>query len=222
MKPLIAAAVLAAVAGGAAAAVYFAVPRDEQGEIACNANPIPAPGTTLSRWGDLTIMIPEGVLAYGDLDETGVPVLVIFPQEINQSYRTVIDATTGTVVAVVNDAGGLRPKEAEIQAALESVSICPLDAAAAPWPYAGEPPDGPRQTVGKLSYLEPDPATGIQVFGGGQCNGECRTFIRVSSVRSSVYVDAGNGQVIGPAKIAPEEKEAFERYLASVQVINPR
>jgi hypothetical protein len=93
----------------------------------CDPNPSSQPGMTLWRWGDMIIMIPGGVLAYGDRGAEGRPEFVIFPEEYNQSYRTVVDALTGEIIAVSNDYGGATPKDAEIKMALKTMAIIPSE-----------------------------------------------------------------------------------------------
>lgn len=188
----------------------------------CLASP-PPPGVKLWRWGDVIVLIPgDGEIrvvgTFDGYDEH--PAL-----EVSAGGgwgRTVIDATTGAMIT--QDPKG--DKAAEIDSVLATASVCPFDGRTAPWPYTGDPPDGPRLTLGKLSYLEPDPATGIQVLGGSECSastqgGGCHDFLDVRSARSSMYVDAEDGRVIEPAKIVTEEQEAFDRYLATVQVNYP-
>ncbi len=186
---------------------------------ACDPNP-PAPlGTKLWRWGDLTIIVPDEIQVQGDLFALDVqPNLILFPREVSGA-QTHIDARTGAVVR--HDPQG--DYEPAITAALATISKCPFNAAAAPWPYNGDPPVGPLLTLGHLSYLQPDPSSGMQAQTGGTCGTStgasgCRDFLAIGSEHSRLYLDAETGQVIEGAKIAPEDKQAFDRYLASVEV----
>jgi hypothetical protein len=92
-------------------------------------------------------------------------------------------------------------------------------------PYASDAPVDPRVTSGNLSYFAPDPATGIHVSAGRACaqstqtGDPCNDFLGIRSARSSAYLDLDNGAVIGQVDIAQEEQEAFDRYLASLQLV---
>jgi len=198
----------------------------------CDPNPSPLAGTTLWRWGDMTIMVPAGVLAQG-WTENGEPRFVVFPAEFNQSYSTTIDATTGEIIEVSNDAGGATPKDAEIKLAISTISICPLDEKSAPWPYSHEKPAREHVVVGNLRYIEPDRASGIRVFGGTPCgsggssndsglglNGvPCPDFIVITSAYSSVALDSKTGAIRGIPEIAEQDRHAFDRYLASIEML---
>jgi len=188
---------------------------------ACDPNP-PAPlGTKLWRWGDLTIIVPDEIQVQGDLFALDVqPNLILFPREVSGA-QTHIDARTGAVVR--HDPKGYY--EPVIQAALATISIRPFDPTTAPWPYNGERGERPRVILGNVSYLEPDPASGIQVVPGGACGdstspggGGCRGFLGVGSTRSRLGIDAGTGEVFR-RDIAPEDEAAFQRFLAEVQLI---
>ena len=186
----------------------------------CDPNRTSAPGAKLWRWGDLTVSIPEGseVLAAGGTAQDG-EIVVVLNLTSAPDKGLVVSAETG---AVLTDQSA--EQRAVIDPVLATVSVCPFDPKVAPWPYTSKVPEGARLTYGKLSYLEPDPATGIEVSGGLACAGStrnsgCHRFLGVRSASSSMYIDWESGAVIEPADIAPEEQEAFDRYLASVQVV---
>src|SRR5207249_675451 len=86
---------------------------------------------------------------------TAVPA-TIAPEQV------MIDAFTGQLVSAGPDDDPVFEKREEIAPALNTVSICPFDPAAAPWPYTGAAPEGPRLTLGKLTFLQPDPSSGVQ------------------------------------------------------------
>jgi hypothetical protein len=89
-----------------------------------------------------------------------------------------------------------------------------------------------RLTAGKLTYLEPDPSTGIQVLGGTACSSGggptgsdaspgtsgCKEYLSITSARSSVALDLETGNVISTV-VAPDEQNAFDRYITSVELI---
>jgi len=109
-------------------------------------------------------------------------------------------------------------------AVLATISVCPFDRATAPWPYNGDPPVLPPKTLGKIRYLEPDPASGIQVLSSFSCpqvmeggHGGCSDFLNVHSARSEMWIDAETGEPWS-LMVAEEDRDAFERYLASIQI----
>jgi hypothetical protein len=180
----------------------------------CGPNTSPAPGNTLFRWGDMTLQIPlDGtVRAVGEAanDYSGPTVGVNDDSGQGQTY---VDATTG---AIRTQHGS---RLAQVDAVLLTMLVCPFDRSTAPWPNSGDPPAGPPKTVGKLRYVEPDPASGIWVGVGGVCNnpGGCEDLLMVQSAFSEVWLNPETGETSW-AKIADRDREAFERYRASIQV----
>lgn len=196
-------------------------PSPEATPAACDPNPTAPAGAKVWRWGDVTVIIPEdsGVRAVGDFGAEAKPFLAISPEE-DIDARTVVDARTGAVLADHSQGD----KEPAIQAVVATISVCPLDTGTAPWPYTGEPPEAGRMTFGKLGYLEPDPASGIQVMGRTYCGVSstgtegCRYSLAARSARSSLYIDTETGKTIEPSKIASEDQEAFGRFFAAVSI----
>src|SRR5439155_1705406 len=101
--------------------------------------------------------------------------------------------TAGGIGVLVATTGGEDEVTFQPQAALATVSICPIDPSTAPWPYAGPSPNGPRRTLGKISFLQPDPASGVQwTFEIDDPGG---MFLLLQTARSEVAIDAETGAV---------------------------
>jgi len=61
------------------------------------------------------------------------------------------------------------------------------------------------------------------VLGGTGCSagpdsGGCRDFLVVSNARSSLAVEAESGRAVTPDSVADEDRVAFDRVLASIQI----
>ena len=189
---------------------------------ACDPNPPAPPGTKLWRWGDVTVLIPEdgAVRAVGtDVGQERRPALEI---SADGWGRTVIDASTAAIIS--QDPKGDRAPQ--IDSVVATLSVCRFDVSSAPWPYNGDPADGPRMTIGYVSYLEPDPATGMQVLAGmahsdGTSGSQNVSYLEVTTGRSSMYIGAESGEVMGPADIAHDDEVAFQRFLESLRVQMP-
>jgi len=180
---------------------------------------VSAPGTKTWRWGDVTIVTPEGsgVHVGGILGPQAQPVMAIF-SETDTSERILIDAFSGQLVSAGPDDDPVFEKQKEIGAALATVSICPIDPSTAPWPYTGPSPNGPRRTLGKISFLRPDPASGVQwTFEIDDPGG---MFLLLQTARSEVAIDAETGAVSQEtARIHADDKVAFDRYIATIQIV---
>jgi hypothetical protein len=99
---------------------------------------------------------------------------------ISQSY---IDPTTGATLPLE------RPPHPGVEAVVKTVAVCPFDRSTAPWPHTGDPPGSTPQVLGRARYLEPDPASGIQVLIGGECANGCRNAVAVRSAYSEMQID---------------------------------
>jgi hypothetical protein len=181
----------------------------------CDPNPPPPAGKILWRWGDITLHIPPDnvVRVYGDAAK---PFVYVF-EDSSGLGETYLDAKTGTIVRRAAELPA-------VDAVLATISVCPFDRATAPWPYNGDPPVLPPKTLGKIRYLEPDPASGIQVLSSFSCpqvmeggHGGCSDFLNVHSARSEMWIDAETGEPWS-LMVAEEDRDAFERYLASIQI----
>ena len=196
-------------------------PSTQETPAGCDPNPPPPPGTKLWRWGDLTVHIPEsGIRVLGIPEQEGGPSLEISPLA-DPDHGIEIDARTGAVAIRVDD-DAQADNEAEVNGVANAIKICPIDRSRAPWPYTGDPPATMPISLGKVRYVEPDPASGIQVLIGGECANGCRDAVAVRSAHSTMDIDVETGEMWPSSNIAPGEREAFERYLASVQIQEPR
>ena len=192
----------------------------------CDSARIAPPNDQVWRWGDVTVTIPKGngVRVMGDIHD-GRPVLVIFPEADSDEW-TVIDAATGVLGPIRPDDDPQREKEAEIQQAVATVEVCAFDPAKAQWPYNGEPATPERDTSAGLSYLVPDPGTGIQItYATTRCSGDCPgsgESIVAETSRSQMGVVLRGGEIVAStSEIDPVDQEAFSRYLQTIQVVDP-
>jgi hypothetical protein len=184
-------------------------------------------GHKLFRWADVIVQLPldDSVRAFGSVsNEYSGPTLTIYHS--SSGGDTYINATTGAIVeqSYIDDVTGasvpiVRLPNPEVDAVLATVSICPFSRNTAPWPYNGEPPPSPPKTHGKLRYLEPDGTTGIQVLASEMINdpGGCIDMLSVESAESVAWTDAGTGETWW-SRIAEKDREAFDRYLSSIQI----
>jgi len=175
-------------------------------------------GTKTWRWGDVTVITSEGngIRAGGLLHPYSQPVMAIFSED-DTSEQVMIDAFTGQLVSAGPDDDPVFEKREEIAPALNTVSICPFDPAAAPWPYTGAAPEGPRLTLGKLTFLQPDPSSGVQwSFQSADPGG---LFLVLETARSEVAIDSATGNVSDvTARIHPDDKAAFDRYISTIEL----
>jgi len=179
-----------------------------------------APGTKTWRWGDVTIVTPEGneVHAGGHLGPEAQPVMAVFSEE-DTSEQILIDAFTGQLVSAGPDDDPIFEKQAEIADALATLSVCPFDTRTALWPYTGTAPEAPRLSWGKLSFLQPDPASGLQ--WGFEVDDPGGKFLLLETARSEVAIDAETGALAEEtARIHPDDKEALERYIATIERVS--
>jgi hypothetical protein len=168
----------------------------------------------------LRIQAPYGVYADGD-----------------RAHELVIDATTGEILeqSLAVDYRG------ETRAMVDSVRV--VRGTPSVWPYI----DGPHghTTRGpvllQISYVVPDPSIGIAVEPNGlQCllqslqpplapdpstdtttstdAGSCYT-LTVSSARSEMEIEEETGSVVSWSRVAPEDREAFERYASTIELV---
>lgn len=137
-----------------------------------------------------------------------------------------IDAETGEVVSdTLSPALSDQAVSSQLQAVLDSVGIDsgPPEI----WPYADVPSpalaaDPPRW--GNVTFILPDPASGIIVSPTIQdcfapdCTSKTLT---VYNGHSQMGIDAETGEIMGLDRVTEEDRAAFQRYAASVQVQPP-
>ena len=95
------------------------------------------------------------------------------------------------------------------------------DAPDAPWPYGATLPTTPRQSWGNITYLEPDPASGIVIRPGISDFGPdgASKFLIVSSVVSSRHINAETGDVNTLLdRVDERDRAAFDRFTSSIEV----
>lgn len=190
------------------------------------------------RWASVSIEVPpraspddivvsrdEGLPdIYSPSPGTRVPGLRIFKQVVVGDHiegsDVYVDATTGQVVYE----NVLPEHRAEFEAVLATLRLEGPDPPDV-WPYSGTPPEGRRQ-LANITYIEPDPASGIAftyVLSDGP-QGSGVTLI-ISNGRSERRVDAETGQVILKdgeellGEVDERDREAFERFISSVELI---
>lgn len=168
----------------------------------------------LIRWVNVTVELPEDSDLFVTRDFSGIesrPAILIIPLD-RADTAVVIDAETG---AILHDSVR-REDRAALDRVLQTIRVSPLDRSTAPWPYSGEPPNVAREEFGNISYIPPDPATGIRIIVGTGDPGGVE-FIEVNNGRSAFGINAGTGKVYEEtARILPEDRDAFERFLSAV------
>lgn len=180
--------------------------------------PSPPAGGELWRWGDVTVATVETTEIQIIRDrwsdgQTGYPAISVFTSREFES-GVHLHAFTGLLLS---DDSRVEDR-ALLQPVLATISVCPFEPTSAPWPYTGEPPSSPRSTWGKISFLQPDPAAGVKA---GRAHGDPGgDFVTVQSARSTMGINADTGEALWElATIDPIDKEAFERYVASVELV---
>ena len=139
----------------------------------------------------------------------GGPVIVLSAPALKQNIM--IDARTGEVL---NDTIGAQYR-GQADAVIASIRV--ESAPAEVWPIADVSPAGTPMTHGSISFIQPDPASGIFVspaLGWGP-PGVGGPFLFVHNGRSRMTVHGETGE-ISEDRILPEDREAFERFAASV------
>ena len=192
------------------------------------------------RWGNVTIELPvpssvddlyasqewysPGMYDPGHSPDTSVPsvpALRLTKGHGLDASLVVIDANTGEIL--------YERVRAEDQAAFDSVlatiqvpdtELAPL--ASAPWPYGAALPASPRRSWGNITYVEPDPASGIVVRPGLDDFGPQGPlpFLSVRSANSARYINAETGEVFeNLERIDDQDLEAFDRFTSEIAVM---
>ncbi len=174
------------------------------------------------RWGNITLTLPadSGLTAVRSFwGPDSDPPAIFLRSRVNGGSSLAIDAETGEVLS-----DRVEPEDrAAVNQVLQTLTLSPLDRDTAPWPYSGEPPNVPRQSWGKITFIPPDPASGISIrFGHGDGLGSSSLFLTVSNGRSVVLINADTGDVYPDTVIiTPEDRDAFDRFLSAVQYAGP-
>lgn len=202
LRFLIPAVVLFAAAGGIA---FWAYGQTDDGAEA---------DAHVVRWGNVTISVPEGsdVIVAREFEgpelnpPDGGPVLVLFKRESFPESLLLIDAETGEVLQDIIQAAD----RAAIDEVLATLKVSEQDIVRAPWPYGETPPDVPRETWGRITFIPPDPASGITVRL--LVNDPGPLSLNITNGRSTLSIDAETGTVIDETTlIVSNDKDAFDR-----------
>ena len=106
----------------------------------CDVASVALPGFKLWRWGNLEVEVPESglfVVGTSERNEYDPPSLRVSPER-DMDHGIAIDAYTGAV-RVITDDDEATENDAELEAVMRSIRICPRNSTAAAWPYNGEP-----------------------------------------------------------------------------------
>jgi hypothetical protein len=210
LRVLVAAVAVLAVAGGLAFWAYV------RGDDSAEAD------VEVIRWVNVTVSLPEdsglSVVQTFWGPRTHPPVILIRSQDRPESVL-VIHAETGTVVK-----DSIMPEDrTAADELLKTVTMSPLDPSTAPWPYSGEPPGVRRETRGNITYIRPDPASGIRVVPelGIGVDGPSST-LNVHNGRSAFWIDVMTGKATYElATLNAADKEIFDRFLSAVEYVGP-
>jgi len=143
----------------------------------------------------------------------GGPVVVVTDESEARSGYMVIDANTGDVL--LDAIGGVLRDEADDVLA----SIREPEGDAAIWPLADvEAPRGREVSFGNITYVEPDPRSGIFILraqGFGTGGSSAGLFIHNGASR--MLVDGGTGKM-DMSLVLANDSEVFERLAATIRV----
>jgi len=213
---------------------------------------LPEGETQLVRWRNVTIAIPvDSDIYYARLSSApqamarGVAGPVLELGSRGGASLVIVDATTGEVVYDDVEAVERAAFDA-VLATLELVSTDVGAGAGAPWPYGSELPDTPPRRWGNISWVEPDPTSGISVQFGTADFIEPQppgsgSFIRVFNGRSQIHINGAGAVLVtrggesseftlagflradagALAGIHPDDREAFQRFAQAVEVSLP-
>jgi hypothetical protein len=180
----------------------------------------PGPGETLWRWGNVTLLIPAGFESWVTTEPgpEGTPGVLLRDTEFvpgDQTY-VLIDAENGAILK-----NEVREKDSKIiSMLLSTLTVAPIDAASAGWPYDDDaPPLAERATAAGLSYLEPLPETGFHVYQG--IGDPFCPFVGLRSAASTVvtYIDPeSNSLTVDLSRVNAVDRDAIERWVATVKI----
>jgi hypothetical protein len=188
------------------------------------------------RWGNVSIEVPTGggveVVRYWDApgmySSPGqglgiyIPVIKLVIRAGDEVSGLMVDANTGEVAHE-----DVRPEHrAAFDAILKTVRLEGPQLPEAAWPYGETAPQGPRVPWGNITFLMPDPASGIVVyFETGDGVGEGGQLIVIRSVRSRRAIDAATGQIFVDSEgqahdfVDDRDREAFDRFTSEISVV---
>lgn len=190
------------------------------------AFPTPAVKGQLWRWVNVTLVLPEGspvTIGRGTIPEglkgaggPGMGPTIDHGGVAELASYVVIDAVTGEILQDRVSA----EDRAAIDEVLKTIAVNRFDEADKGWPYQDAlPAASERQVWGGMSYVIPDPASGVTVGGG--INDPGGPFIEISNGRSKIGItlDAETGELSPyPIALSPQDEAPFDRYLAAIQI----
>ena len=162
------------------------------------------------RWGNVRLANPSRdsgfVLVRDYHDETLTLTLR------GNEHSVVINASNGSILHDDVPPGS----RGEIDTVLATLSVLP-DNAAVPWPYSEAPNGAIRQWIQGLSFIPPDPDSGILlVLERNYIGGNYLQFTNGHSVATiSTHTGAAD---LSRTNILPEDEQAFTRLLSTIEV----
>lgn len=174
------------------------------------------------RWVNVTVTVPEGSglwVTQGFWGPESEPPAIFIRSLDNGDSVIVIDAETGKVIV-----DHIEPEHRPaVDQVLETLIVSALDRSTASWPYSGDPPNVPRERKGNITFIPPDAASGISIrIQIGDGTGSPSTSLHVTNGRSAFGINTATGDVFWEtARIAPEDKDAFDRFLSEVEQVGP-
>ncbi|MGB2693790.1 MAG: hypothetical protein WBD55_01235 [Dehalococcoidia bacterium] len=172
------------------------------------------------RFGNISIVQPaedSGLFAGAtyappeSVEKPGGGPVIVVTDESEAGSGMMIDANSGEVL-VDTIGSALRAEADDIIASIRQVDEPP-----GVWPLADVDAPGPRVAYGNISYIEPDPSSGIFVLRG-QGNGP---FLFVHNGSSRMTIDGNSGKVEVNLVLA-KDREAFDRLAATVRAAPKR
>jgi hypothetical protein len=190
------------------------------------------PGSRVYRWANVEITVPQ-------TDDVGLNVGRLPPISPAHSYTMRVRADLGhdpTIRAeleidavdgrVLGDTLSSRYPQIgdQIRASIRVVPASPIRV----WPYveAGRRHDGTEPFIfGSLTYRDPPAASGIRtspvsndcVLRDGEAPCQHET-LAVYNARSFIHISASTGLISSRERLHPDDVEAFERYVRSIDV----
>jgi hypothetical protein len=143
----------------------------------------------------------------------GGPVIVIEDKPASPSGYLMVDANTGEVL-VDTIGGDLRDEADELRA-----SIREAEGDTAVWPLADvEAPAGPVMTWGNITYVEPDPGSGISIgLMHSDGLGWSSQDLYIHDRMSAMIVSGRTGR-FEMRSVRPGDRDAFERLAEVISI----
>lgn len=169
------------------------------------------------RWGNVKILLraDSAVAAVPDYGPTEIQpnfgqVLLLVKGE----SRLVIDAETGSVLQrALIDAD-----QAEFDLILGTLTV-QSDNDGEGWPYSGNPANASRWTWGNITFISPDPASGLAVFTGiDELPSGAINTLTLGNGNSYLMINADSGEILDEnTLIQPSDQVAFDNFLGLIE-----